>query len=362
MSFYRLKNADNKIWYIPGHHTRTALELYQPNSPRGRLLKRMFPLLRHFPFLLPYLHATRVEDSDPSLAPILATVHQLINSPTPQLSNPSTHQLKNSSYSIFCGTPSVHRKTTVQFFTGRRILAYAKLSQSDEVAKLFRHEQRLLSALHERGVSDVPKCIGCGRLSSGEHFFLQSTVKSPGAKSPTEWTPLHESFLTDLFDRTATELLFDNSDFAASLFALRDRLPDLPADLRPRIESTLSHVLDSLLGQQVHYAAFHADFTPWNMFIERGKLFVFDWEYGRMTYPAGLDRYHFFIQQAIHVDHLEAEEIARRLQSESWHDLTNLRYYLLDIIARFVTREPTDRPLPPTLRTQLRTWTHLLPA
>lgn len=36
----------------------------------------------------------------------------------------------------------------------------------------------------------------------------------------------------------------------------------------------------------VEYGVYHADFTPWNMSVEEGQLFVFDWEYASLTYPA----------------------------------------------------------------------------
>lgn len=47
------------------------------------------------------------------------------------------------------------------------------------------------------------------------------------------------------------------------------------------VEDTVKH----WEGKRVGFCAYHADFTPWNMYVEQDELFVFDWEYAQMTYP-----------------------------------------------------------------------------
>ena len=91
----------------------------------------------------------------------------------------------------------------------------------------------------------------------------------------------------------------------------------------------------------VEFGAYHADFTPWNMFEEKGKLFVFDWEYAQMTYPPMLDRYHFFTQTAIFEKHWQEDEIMEYIQCAkgNWINAEAYILYLLDIIARFTIRE-----------------------
>lgn len=106
------------------------------------------------------------------------------------------------------------------------------------------------------------------------------------------------------------------------------------------------------------FSAYHADFTPWNMFVNDGRLFVFDWEYGCMSYPPMLDRYHFFVQQYIHVRHMSADEIYRNISEYAWYNGTQFRYYLLDVISRFVCRE--NGVISKDLVKMLEIWTKLL--
>ena len=45
------------------------------------------------------------------------------------------------------------------------------------------------------------------------------------------------------------------------------------------------------------------------MFEEKKRLFVFDFEYAKMTYPPYLDWFHFFTQTSIFEQGMDAEKI-----------------------------------------------------
>ena len=71
------------------------------------------------------------------------------------------------------------------------------------------------------------------------------------------------------------------------------------------------------------------------------ELFVFDFEYAAMSYPVGLDRYHFFTQTAVFEKHWGADEIIAYTGSceGKWIDWQLYAMYLLDVISRFTMRE-----------------------
>ena len=72
-----------------------------------------------------------------------------------------------------------------------------------------------------------------------------------------------------------------------------------------------------------------------------GKLHLIDWEYAGMSYPEGLDRYHFWMQTAIHEKHWGAEELRRYMCSAegAWIDREVLEMYVLDVMSKYVMRE-----------------------
>ncbi|MGM9852683.1 MAG: phosphotransferase [Muribaculaceae bacterium] len=325
--FYRFANADGKVWMMPARHLRTAMELYQPSGRNGILLKRWFPLLHRMAMVRRIIHAgtfrCRLNDE---LRLVLENAFH-------------THGLE---FSLFCGTPCVHQKITMQISQGQRILGYCKIADMHEIASLFDKEAALLNELHERGVKNIPTGLYCGCLGDGTRLFVQSTSKTRSSTVVHEWKYLHDRFLARLKEVTRQRLKFEDSDYFKTLKDFERHYDWLPAEvdkhlLKKAIEETCSR----WRGKEVVFSAYHADFTPWNMFVEKGELFVFDWEYARMTYPPMLDKYHFFTQTAIFERHWEATDIIRYIDSKEgrWIVADDYKAYLIDMIARFTLRE-----------------------
>lgn len=329
---------------MPSAGIRTALELYQPSGPRGIMLKRLLPYLHRLPAVRKRLGMTSMSVG------LSAELTEAIG---------RAFGVGDFEFSVFEGTPSVHRKATLQIFRRSRILGYVKLTDSPAIAALFDHEQSLLAELHGKGVNNIPRCLYNGLLPSGLRCFIQSTVKTRKSVSPRRWTPLHEQFLAEMRALTASDILFDRSDFAMAIKEMTAHIDFLPPEFRAAVARSIDDVMARYSGRVVSCSAYHADFTPWNMFVENGRLYVFDWEYGRMTYPPMLDRYHFFVQQAIHVGHQSPAEIRALLEGFDWFSEDDLRLYLLDVITRFTMRE--NGKTSQSLISMLEIWTKLLP-
>lgn len=325
--FYRIENNGGKVWLLPVRRLRTAMHLYQPSGRNGKLLKCWFPLLHRLPLLKRKLH---IETTRCSLAnDVYDKLCKLF----------VTDKLE---FAVFCGTPCVHQKLTIQISFGKNILGYCKVSDHPDVIRLFNWEGELLKQLEYLGFDCVPRILYDGEWRSGIHLLVQTTNKTGRSKVIHEWGTLHEEFLKNLFTKTKRVLLFENTNFYDTLSELKEHLDWLPSDdARVLLSNVIGKAFNEYKGQTVEYGAYHADFTPWNMFVERGKLFVFDWEYAQMTYPPMLDRYHFFTQTAIFERHWRVDEIMAYAQSSKgdWINTSAYSLYLLDIIARFTIRE-----------------------
>ncbi len=327
-AFCRFANADGKVWVMPVQNMRTAMNLYQPSGVKGKLLKRWFPALSWSRIVRRAIHAERVNcvlrtDLRELLAQVLG--------------------VDDFEFSVFGGTPCVHQKITIQLSRGEQILGYCKLSDHADIIKLFHRETDVLSLLAQRGLNDcVPQALYCGELNDGVGVFVQSTIKTNHSWVEHEWTVLQEDFLARLQQATQQRLPFEESDYFRTLMDLQEHLDWLPEQVdRMLIVQAIKEVLSVYAGQEVEFSAYHADFTPWNMFVEDGRLFVFDFEYAQMTYPAGLDCYHFFLQTAHFERHWSATEVLDYMQSSAgaWVDKELLKLYLLDVISRFTMRE-----------------------
>lgn len=323
MKWYKISNADGKVWIMPSNNLKTGLELYQPSGTKGKLLKRFFPYLHHFK---PVRDKCGAITSDYALNDKLLKLAERIF---------KTDKLE---FSIFEGTPSVHQKTTIQIFKGQKILGYAKISENRDIISLFKHEEKVLNFLSKAGIKGVPECLYCS-TDDGEGVFFQSTQKSRHSHSPHVWTSSHQEFLEQLYKKTVNSIQFEDSDLYVSLNELSNRLAGLPLRFQNIIRKNIEKTFNDYKGKKVDFSAFHADFTPWNMFLNGRVIFVFDWEYAGLSYPPYLDKYHFLTQQMIHVDHLSPEIIFSSLKKEDWFRPEMFRIYLLDIISRFTSRE-----------------------
>ena len=325
--FYRFGNSDGKYWIVPAQDMRTAMNLYQPSGIKGKLVKALLPCLH---WLAPVRKAIKAQSVNCRLN---RELHGLLC---------KVFGVQDIEFAVFEGTPSVHKKITMQLSQGNRILGYCKLSESCDIKALFEKEASILEWLAGKGVTSIPKALHCGTLKNGTHVFVQSTEKTASSKVIHAWGTLQEEFLTQLQEKTKAVLPFEESDYCATLTTLEEHIDWLPQNIGHDIVSkAIAIIKDKHYGKEVEFCASHGDFTPWNMFANGKKLFVFDFEYAAMTYPAGLDRYHFFTQTAVFEKHWGADEIIAYIGSNdgSWIDRQLYAMYLLDVISRFTMRE-----------------------
>lgn len=346
--FLSFANADGKRWLMPTRHMRTAMNLYQPSGAKGKLVKSYLPWLYWNPAALRILRAEGIRLS------LSDEIRLLLE---------RTFGEKDLEFAVFCGTPSVHQKMTLQVSRGNHIMGYVKVTTSEEIYAVFRHESHILATLHDQGVRNVPQCLYCGTLDCGAHVFIQTTVKTAHSKVVHRWTELHSRFLDMLTLRTQKSLYFGETDFCHDLDNLESRLHQL--DNMEPVKKAIAEVRSRYADKTVTFAAYQADFTPWNMFEENGNLFVFDWEYARLSYPPRLDYFHFKIQTAIFEQHLSAEETYKYLTTEAntlnslYNDCEfSLKCYLLSIISLYINREKSS--ISNATRERLTFWIKLL--
>lgn len=344
--FYSFANADGKTWLMPARNMQVAMNLYQPSGVKGKLLKCFFPYLHTIRLVRSVIKAERtVGELQEDLRNLLCRIFH-------------TSDLE---FAVFFGTPCVHQKITIQLSQGNRILGYCKVTNNKEITQLFQGEAEILQRLEKQGIKGIPRCLYCDEINEGIHLFVQSTTKTQKSQVPHKWGTFHETFLEELQRRTQQTILFEDSDYYQTLRGLQSRLDWLSSTTnRKLIERTIGKIINIHSGKQVEFSVYHADFTPWNMFVEKGKLFVFDWEYARLTYPPQLDRYHFFTQTAIFEKHWRASEIIGYMKSEkgSWINKEKYSLYLIDVIARFTIREKGN--VTGDIAKSFSLWTNLL--
>ncbi len=333
--YLKITNKDGKVWLMPKRHMKTGLELYQPSSKKGLLLKRWLPWLY---WLKPLMEKMGMSDIEYVMDP---QIHHIIEKEFNQ---------DAVEYSVFEGTPCVHQKTTIQIFKGENILGYCKVTKNPELYSIFQHEQTLLGWFHEKGVGQIPECPYCGKTEDGNIVFLQTTTKTLNSLVGHEFGIKQLEFLSMLKVKTGVEMLYHESDQYQTICSLKAH-ENLLTVSQQKIMSWAVDAIETYYGAQKQlFCAYHADFTPWNMFEDAGRLFVFDFEYGRYSYMPYLDMFHFLTQTAIFERELSAKQIyeemlGRETELKEFFDNPWMAYliYLVDVTARFVVRDGFSR-------------------
>ena len=333
--YLKITNKDGKVWLMPKRHMKTGLELYQPSSKKGMLLKRWLPWLY---WLKPLMGKLGMSDIEYIMNP---QIHHIIEKEFNQ---------DAVEYSVFEGTPCVHQKTTIQIFKGENILGYCKVTKNPELYGIFQHEQKLLGWLHENGVDQIPECPYCGKTEDGNIVFLQTTTKTLNSFVEHEFGIKQLEFLSMLKVKTGIEMAYHESNQYQTICSLKAH-ENLLTVSQKKIMSLAADAIETYYGTQKQlFCAYHADFTPWNMFEDAGRLFVFDFEYGRYSYMPYLDMFHFLTQTAIFERELSAKQIyeemlGRETELKEYFDNPWMAYliYLVDVTARFVVRDGHSR-------------------
>ena len=333
--YLKITNKDGKVWLMPKRHMKTGLELYQPSSKKGLLLKRWLPWLY---WLKPLMGKLGMSDIEYVMNP---QIHHIIEKEFNQ---------DAVEYSVFEGTPCVHQKTTIQIFKGENILGYCKVTKNPELYGIFQHEQKLLGWLHENGVDQIPECPYCGKTEDGNSVFLQTTTKTLNSFVGHEFGIKQLEFLSMLKVKTGIEMAYHESNQYQTICSLKAH-ENLLTVSQQKIMSLAVDAIETYYGTQKQlFCAYHADFTPWNMFEDAGRLFVFDFEYGRYSYMPYLDMFHFLTQTAIFERELSAKQIyeemlGRETELKEYFDNPWMAYliYLVDVTARFVVRDGHSR-------------------
>lgn len=333
--YLKITNKDGKVWLMPKQHMKTGLELYQPSSKKGMLLKRWLPWLY---WLKPLMGKMGMSDIEYVMDP---QIHHIIEKEFNQ---------DDVEYSVFEGTPCVHQKTTIQIFKGENILGYCKVTKNPELYSIFQHEQKLLGWFHEKGVGQIPECPYCGKTEDGNIVFLQTTTKTLNSLVGHELGIKQLEFLSMLKVKTGVEMLYHESDQYQAICSLKAH-ENLLTVSQQKIMSWAVDAIETYYGAKKQlFCAYHADFTPWNMFEDAGRLFVFDFEYGRYSYMPYLDMFHFLTQTAFFERELSAKQIyeemlGRETELKEFFDNPWMAYliYLVDVTARFVVRDGLSR-------------------
>ena len=279
---YIIFTHDDKTWILPTTGLKTALEMYQPSTLKGKLLKKLV------------YRCHRIQ----TIAAKIGVAHEKLSVSKDVLDYISEAIGTNNFYIAgYMGDTSSRQnnKATLQIYDDNHIIAYAKVTKDEEVAKTFVHEVEVLKYLEEKEIKNVPKILGTGCVD-GMDIFIQSTDKPLYQKVKLKFAEKQIAFIDKIVQSTKEKLTYEETDFYASVQYLKSKLDDFSDKEKSTLKQSITKIEEKLTEKPQVYAFLHGDYTPWNVYYTNGELNAFDFEYCSHTMPCYMDVFHYLTQ------------------------------------------------------------------
>lgn len=282
---YILLDHGDKTWVMPEENLKTALEMYQPSTMKGKILKSCIRLFHASKILLKKIGCQK---KNLSFHPdILSYLQKTMNE-------------QNIYIAAYMGDTSAkqNNKITLQVYNHQRILCYAKVSEEPEVLENFSREIGSINYLEKKGVTNIPKILGDEEIQ-GLRIFVQSTNKPLKQQVRLKLGREQIEFIDKIVNKTKQDTSYEESQFYNSIQYLKSVTEQFQAGERTTINNAIDMVENAIEKKKIEFAFNHGDYTPWNVYYSDGELNVFDFEYCSDTMPSYIDVFHYMTQMSI---------------------------------------------------------------
>jgi hypothetical protein len=361
--FSYVNNPDGTVrWLFPAHgRDASYLELYNPNSLKGRLSKAFARALARVGF------GDRLTSgsfyADFSGADLVAR----------WLGGEGGFE----TIAIFSGTRGFDRTVVAALGRGGRVTHFLKIPLTTDSRAMLQTEFCVLDRIGgDLGPGVVVPSVSAGR----EGAVLLENIRPPRARSGQNLTERHVAFLRALYVCFARTTSLQETASYHEVAARISRLPTLDLPGRDGLAEKGRIIIDLAVqllaplptAESVSVSLAHGDFTPWNLYEGKRCLHVYDWELAREA-PLLSDLFHFVCQTGVLVRKEPPDRTIQRLQKEfakpeigalvQRYDIRpdlHLRLYLLEKATYYLERYARQTALHRQAHWLLDFWTHAL--
>lgn len=287
-------NPDGTIrWIWPASLKQPVfLKFYNAASFKAKLVT----------FVIQLLFAFRLQKLFASVTKIVSVNEQDYNEFLDQV---------NNNWSLFNGTAGVHQ-TPVFYGSG----TFIKLPVGKNAPAIIHNEYLNMLLLNNQHFNHIQFPM----VEFNQGILKQNDISSRGKRSDS---------LTNEHWNALLELSLVNRNFSP-LYTLpfwqqiEHTIADIESANDQRLPKGLIRKLKQLIqsidpNTTICTSLSHGDFTPWNMFVKKEGIALFDWELASSDIPVLFDAFHFVYQQASLVDHLSPKQLQERIKANFDH-------------------------------------------
>jgi hypothetical protein len=305
LSYSYIANPDQTIrWVYPSKlKAPTFLNFYNSSSFRAKIFTIAIKIL----FALKLSNLIRSDE-------VFLSVHE------GSLLQRILDKYPGYNHSIFTGTVGKNRKIIVELNNGYKSLVFVKVAISNTSKDLIQNEFHALNKLNDEKLTSihVPKVL----YYSEKEFLEIGSIKPKRYKQPSKLIDIqivalaqinsinHKHVLwKDMQEKFEIESIIENLKVKAVANNGLDR-----QRIGPYIENL--SLLYKVIGDEARFSCglAHGDFTPWNMYINHEKLYIYDWELSKETMPVLFDLFHYIFQSEVMVNRSDYVHVKNEIE------------------------------------------------
>jgi hypothetical protein len=230
-------------------------------------------------------------------------------------------ELNCTNYSIFTGTAGENRKIVIEANNNGETEYFIKIPTTQSSIELVQREKDNLVYLEQFyfNTFDIPKVA----FSDGGIIAISNIKPSHVIKS-YDFSDIHFKVLVELYCMTFKKMKLITVNPIKKAVDHTQYLSMTKLDLNNKLHIKVDNLKTNLLKlkniilqdqiKEIAVSFSHCDFTPWNMYITKDKLFVYDWELASHDTPLLFDFFHYIFQQGILVKHLNYLKIKQEIK------------------------------------------------
>ena len=281
----------NKRWIFPTNlEEPTFLNLYNTNSIKANLYKILVRIVFKLRLQKYFVSGTTQGDLERQYKKII-------------------EELDYDNYSIFTGTAGENRKIIIEVNKNNITKYFVKIPTTPSAEELIIMEKKNIKYLEQFNfqVFNYPKNINnYGNIICMSNIKPKSIVKDDGFSS------IHFLALNELYINTLGNSLVSKIESIQSSIIY---IQELDRDNKLKVSLLEVQKLFVCKENDILVSFAHCDFTPWNMYLTKDKLYIYDWELARKRSPLLFDFFHYIFQEAILIKHQNYQDIEQKLKS-----------------------------------------------
>ena len=280
VSYHYINNNDGTIRWIFSSKSKKPnfLKFYNINTFRSKLLSSIIKSATNLG-LIKYISSGTFQVYSESFT----FLEKFIN------------KYEANDHAIFTGTIGPNRKLLL-WLESDTTSYYIKIPTTDRSRKLIKNEVKQANFIQSFKIPNLKTSNAYFDINN--QVAILEDIASNKSYRENKLTELHLSTLNKIYESSNHVQSIENSIFWKESI---DKFKSIKkTSFAKELKENLTNLINSINTTEIAtFSLMHGDFTPWNIYINKDKLCLYDWELSEKRMPLYFDIFHFIMQKNI---------------------------------------------------------------